>query len=116
VVPPATQAEAVCALANWLSSEASDLSVPQLWPGLQGGQQMAMGRVPACATLAPGIYAHHYFGHAHGAFLVLYAWLRLETLLDRATAYDEAVRRATGAPSSGVLLEDYFAANPYLTS
>ena len=45
----------------------------------------------------PGVYAHHYFGHADGAWLILYAWLRLEVGLPPCVAYEEAVARATGA-------------------
>jgi hypothetical protein len=57
-----------------------------------------------------------YWDHADGAWLVLYAWLRLEAKLDSATAYGEAMRRATDASSAGVDLSDYFTADPFLVA
>ena len=57
-----------------------------------------------------------YFGHADGAWLVLYSWLRMEAGLDPTEAHAQAVQRATGVHASGVVLDDYFAANPYLQS
>jgi hypothetical protein len=118
VVPTPEQSEAVCQLVNWLSSSAANpLTVPQLWPGLAGSQKMALGRLPSCKTPPePGILAHMYWDHADGAWLVLYAWLRLEARLDSATAYSEAVRRATEATSGSVDLSDYFTADPYLVA
>ena len=62
--------------------------------------RVRMGRVDGGDQRRPGVYAHHYFGHADGAWLVLYAWLRLEIGLPPCAAYEEAVRRATGARST----------------
>lgn len=117
VVPTPEQSEAVCQLLNWLTSAAANpLTIPQKWPGLaQSGDKvtMALGRVAACTNPPePGVLAHYYFGHGDGAWLVLYAWLRLEPGLDPATAYAEAQRRAQGVTAAD--LSDYFAANPYL--
>jgi hypothetical protein len=118
VVPTPEQSEAVCQLVDWLSSaSANPLTVPQLWPGLAGSKRMALGRLASCKTPPePGILAHMYWDHADGAWLVLYAWLRLEAKLDSATAYGEAMRRATDASSAGVDLSDYFTADPFLVA
>ena len=40
----------------------------------------------------PGAGQHH---HADGAWLVLYAWLRLEAGLPPCVAYEEAIRRGS---------------------
>lgn len=117
-LPPLVQAEAVCQLLNWLTSaDANPLTIPQKFPGLvqhNGKMTLTMGRVAACATPPnPGILAHYYFGHGDGAWLVLYAWLRLEALLDPVSAYAEAQKRAQG--TTLVDLTDYFDNNPYLT-
>jgi hypothetical protein len=58
---------------------------------------MQLGPVPAASKPVPGVLAHHYFGHADGAWLVLYAWMRLEAGLAPDVAFNEAVRRAEGA-------------------
>jgi hypothetical protein len=117
VVPTPEQAESVCQLLNWLTSAAANpLTIPQKWPGLvQSGAKttLALSRVAACATPPePGVLAHMYFGHGDGAWLVLYAWLRLEAGLDAATGYAEAQRRAQGVMAADV--SDYFAQNPFL--
>lgn len=115
VVPTPVQAEAVFQTTNWLTSAAANpITIPQLWPGLQKTHTMAFGRVPASEHLDPGVHAHIYFGHTDGAWLVLYCWLRMEPQLDPQSAYDEAVRRATGVSSRGVDLDDFFVQNPYL--
>lgn len=115
VLPTRAQAEAVCQVVDWVTSAlANPVAVPQLWPGLEGTHRMKMGRVSRDVTANPGVHAHMYFGHADGAWLVLYSWLRLEAGLGVQEAYDEARRLATGAHSSGVDLSPYFAANPYL--
>ncbi len=100
VLPTPAQAEAVTELIDWVTSEpAPPVEVPYRWPGLVTGQ-VQLGRVPAAAGPCPGILAHHYFGHADGAWLVLYAWLRLEGGLDAPTAFEEAARRATGVAAA----------------
>ncbi len=96
VVPTIAQAEATCRLIEWLTSErAIPLEIPRRWLG-QKKNSMVMGRLLTGRLPASGIYAHTYFGHADGAWPVLYAWLRIEAGLDQETAYVEAVRRATG--------------------
>ena len=55
-----------------------------------------MSRIPNDDQRVPGIYAHTYFHHADGAWLALYAWLRLEAGMRECIAYEEAIRRATG--------------------
>lgn len=97
VLPTIAQAEATSLLVNWLSSDkAEGLSIPKRWIGLNKNC-MAMGRVPSAKLRNPGIYAHHYFGHADGAWLVLYCWLRMEAGFDPHQAYEEAIKRAVGA-------------------
>jgi hypothetical protein len=52
-----------------------------------------MSTAPGAERRRPGIYAHTYFNHADGAWLVLYAWLRLEAGYPPTDAYAEAIRR-----------------------
>jgi len=100
VLPTPAQAEALASLVRWATSApAPGIDVPRRWPGLLGGE-MQMGPVPAVTKVSPGVLAHHYFGHADGAWLVLYAWLRLEAGLAPDLAFEEAARRATGARHS----------------
>ena len=113
LVPTETQAESVSLLVDWLSSSAANpVAIPQIWPGFQHTQTLSMGRIKADLQENPGIHAHMYFGHADGAWLVLYAWLRLEVKLDAATAYTEAIRMATGAHSVGIDMSGILKQNP----
>jgi hypothetical protein len=97
VLPTPEQAEATALLVGWLTSPAAEgLSIPRTWRGLEGAH-FAMGRVPGGDERRPGIWAHTYFHHGDGAWLVLYAWLRLEAGLAPCAAFEEAARRATGA-------------------
>lgn len=97
VLPTPEQAEATARMIGWLASpKAIGLHIPRNWIGIQGGR-IRMGRVDGADHPTAGIYAHHYFGHADGAWPVLYAWLRLEVGLPPCAAYEEAVTRATGA-------------------
>ena len=95
VLPTPSQAEAVARFVEWVTSPASGLAIPRTWIGL-AGTKLAMAEVESAAKLKPGVYAHHYFGHADGSLLVLYAWLRLEAGLAREAAFAEAVRQGTG--------------------
>jgi hypothetical protein len=95
VLPTPAQAEAVVRFIEWVTSPASGLAIPRTWIGL-AGTKLAMAEVESAAKLKPGVYAHHYFGHADGSLLVLYAWLRLEAGLASEAAFAEAVRRGTG--------------------
>jgi hypothetical protein len=97
VVPTPEQAEATSRLVEWLTSDAAiPFRIPRRWVGLRK-RRMAMGRLLTGRLPKPGVWAHTYFGHADGAWLVLYSWLRIEAGLDPEDAYDEAVRRATGS-------------------
>jgi hypothetical protein len=96
VVPTIEQAEALVTLTEWLLSTAAvGLSIPQKWVGVED-KKMFFGKTPQ-SEMGPGIYAHDYFGHLDGAWLVLYMWLRMEPLLDPQTAYNTAIQLATGA-------------------
>lgn len=96
VIPTLEQVEAACGLIAWLTSErAIPLEIPRRWVGLKKNG-LVMGRLLTGRLPISGIYAHTNFGHADGAWPVLYAWLRIEAGLDPQTAYVEAVRRATG--------------------
>lgn len=106
VVPTKEQAEAVCQTILWATSTDSGLVIPRIWCGLHGSV-LAMGPFEAAKSVSPGIYAHHYFGHADGAWLVLYAWLRIEAGLSPEDARIEAISQATGAKPSGVDLSKY---------
>ncbi len=102
VLPLPAQAEAVAQLVKWtVSAPADGLAVPRVWPGLRDGY-FALGLVPAAEKPLPGVLAHQYFGHADGSLLVLYAWLRLEAGLSPESAFDEAVKRATGVRRADV--------------
>lgn len=115
VVPTQAQAEAVCQTVGWLTSAAANpLTIPKFWPGLQHTQTLAFGRVPSDTTLNPGIHAHMYFGHADGAWLVLYCWLRLEAGFPPEDAYAKALDLATSCSSTGPNLSYYFQKNPFL--
>lgn len=105
VLPTPAQAEAVARLVAWITSPAAQgLSIPQRWIGVSDGR-LVMARKPGAETIAPGIYAHTYFNHADGAWLVLYAWLRLETGMAPSEAYEDAVRRAS-TPETSVTLPE----------
>jgi hypothetical protein len=96
VLPTPEQAEAVALLVGWLTSpKARGLDIPRTWIGVED-ERARMGRVHGADQRRPGVYAHHYFGHADGAWPVLYAWLRLEAGLAPCAAYEAAVARATG--------------------
>jgi len=101
VVPTPAQSEAVCRTILWAASPNSGLAIPRTWIGLHGSLFL-MGPFAAAGSVAPGIYAHHYFGHGDGSWLVLYAWLRIEAKLSEEDARAEAIRLATGASSIGV--------------
>jgi hypothetical protein len=94
VVPTLAQAETTAKLVAWLTSAPHPaLGIPRRWPGLRDGL-FSMSRLKA-SRAGDGIYAHLYFGHADGAWLALYTWLRLEAGLPPTEAYVEAVRRAS---------------------
>lgn len=96
VLPTPEQAEATAQLVRLLTSDyVEELSIPRTWRGLSG-TRLAMSRLADGDQRVPGIYAHTYFHHADGAWLVLYAWLRLEAGMPECIAYEEAIRRATG--------------------
>ena len=96
VVPTPEQAEATAQLVELLTSGDIDgLSIPRAWRGLSG-TRLAMSRMADGDQRVPGVYAHTYFHHADGAWLALYAWLRLEAGMPECIAYEEAIRRSTG--------------------
>lgn len=96
VLPTPPQADALAELVRWITrGPTTGIAIPRRWPGLRDGF-MALGRVEKARKVASGILAHHYFGHADGAWLVLYAWLRLEAELPPFVAFEEAIRRAEG--------------------
>ncbi len=106
LVPTPQQAESVSRTIDWITSPDARLAIPRTWRGLRGSV-MAMGPFREASVPAPGIYAHHYFGHGDGSWLVLYAWLRLEAKLSPEDARAEAIRLATGAQQSGVDLSSH---------
>jgi hypothetical protein len=95
VLPTPAQAEALAQLVAFVTSTRS-LNVPRRWIGLEG-RRYRLGPVPGAATPSEGVLAHHAFGHADGAWLVLYSVLRLEARLTPERAYAVAVSLATGA-------------------
>ncbi len=101
-LPTLNQLEATSNLIQWLSSSNSKLEIPKTWVGVTSDLKMVMGLLPKDNKI-PGIYAHHYFGHADGCFPVLYSWLRLEANKDPQQAYDKAKELATGCKGRIVL-------------
>jgi len=96
VVPMPEQAEATTELLRLLTAgDIAGLAIPPVWRGLTENR-LSMNRLADGDVRKPGIYAHTYFHHADGAWLVLYAWLRIEAGMSACDAYDEAIRRATG--------------------
>jgi hypothetical protein len=96
VVPTPEQAEATTELVRFLTAgNIAGLAIPRAWRGLTG-TRLSMNRLVDGDVRKPGIYAHTYFHHADGAWLVLYSWLRVEAALSACDAYDEATGRATG--------------------
>lgn len=101
VVPTPEEAETVSNILAWaMAGVAPELQIPPNWVGLKNGK-MALSPVHGADQLAPGIYAHHYFNHGDGSWLVLYSWLRLVGGLDAATAYQEAMKRASDVALGG---------------
>jgi len=100
VVPTKEQAESFAQFVLWCTSgDVSGINVPRIWPCINGNK-FYMGPVAACKNPTPGIYSHMNIGnHADGAWLVLYAWLRIEVGLSEYLAYEEAIRRAEGVKS-----------------
>jgi hypothetical protein len=109
VVPTQESAEALKKLLEFFTTAREGmpdrLQVPLRWVGLKDGR-MALGRVAGAEKLSPGIYAHMYFEHADGSWLLLYAWLRMVAGLGPNQAYDEAVSRAMNAASVGADVAD----------
>jgi hypothetical protein len=104
VLPTPAQAEAISDLVRWTtSSPARGVEVPRSWPGLRGGCVQLGVLDDAVEAPLPGVLAHHYFGHSDGAWLVLYAWLRLEARLPPGEAFEQAARRASGASSAAAV-------------
>lgn len=101
-LPTREQAEATAQLTMWLtSSNAEGLDIPRTWIGIrEEAKTLSMGPFESAKKSAPGIYAHHYFGHMDGAWLVLYSWLRIEGAMGPEAAYLEAIRLGTGARTS----------------
>jgi len=106
VVPTRDSAEALKKMLEFFTTKREGmpdrLMVPLRWVGLREGK-MSLGRV---SETGPGIYAHTYFTHADGSWLVLYAWIRIIAGLGAEEAYAEAVKRATGASAAGVDVSD----------
>jgi hypothetical protein len=118
VLPTPTQAEVVTRLVDWLTrTKAGHLNIPRTWIGESSGH-LSMSLLEGAGSPSPGIYAHTYFcptkcgcdacresperdpcrcKHADGAWLVLYAWLRLEARQPPRDAYANAKALGAGA-------------------
>lgn len=102
VLPTPAQAESLAELVRWaVTTRAAGLKVPRAWPGLSQGT-FALGTIKAAQKSRPGILAHHYFAHSDGAWLVFYAWLRLEMSMAPSLAFEEAAKRATAVRRADV--------------
>ena len=105
VLPTPEQAEATAQLIGWLTSEAAvGLDIPRKWVGIERGL-VRMGSIPGAERPSPGIWAHHYFDHADGAWPVFYAWLRLEAGHDPDSAFETGTIRAAGVRRTIDVLE-----------
>jgi len=107
LVPTPAQSESIFKLILWMLTPDSTLSIPLTFRGLNGNI-LAMGPYTPAASLAPGIYAHHYFGHGDGSWLNLYIFLRTQGM-DPDTARTTAIQLATGAKPVGVDISPYLA-------
>ena len=97
VLPTPEQAEATAQLLAWLTHpDTPGLDIPRNWLTVTD-DKLSLGRVPGAQQPQSGILPHMAFGHADGAWLVLYAWLRLEAGLSPCFAYEEAAELATRA-------------------
>lgn len=107
VLPTPAQAEATAQLIAWLTEPGlPGIDIPRTWIGVRE-HKLRMGRLPEQPSRREGIWAHHYFGHADGAWLVLYAWLRIEARLDPEAAFTHA-RRFGEETRREVDLSQYF--------
>ena len=109
VVPTIESAETVKKMIEFFTTPRENmpprLQIPLKWIGLINGR-MALGRVAMAAKTSPGIYAHMYFEHADGSWLLLYAWLRIAAGLSSTDAYAVAMARATHSASIGPDVSD----------
>jgi hypothetical protein len=93
VLPTHDQVEAAAQLIHWLtgSSEGHGLGIPSDWIGMNSdGKHFLMDNNFKDSTTNPGIWAHGYFDHADGYFIVLYAWLRLASNQGQGMPADKA--------------------------
>lgn len=106
VVPTPAQAEACAQLADWLTSRPHDrIQIDWHWPG-RSGSDFILGPIGK-PTPAPGVWAHHQVGgHADGAWLALYTWLRLVAQLSPDDAYAVGMARATAVKNGRVKVAD----------
>lgn len=97
VLPTEAQAETLARLVDWITSPGGGnlTGIPRRWMGLSA-QGLRMGPMASAARPTPGIFAHHYFAHADGAWLLLYCCLRLTGQCSAADAYAHAVALASG--------------------
>lgn len=105
VLPTPAQAETNYQLVKWLVETDIEgvLEIPRVWRGYSDGD-LAMHRVAGGKKRSPGIWAHTYWNHSDGAWLVLYAWLR-DFGYEPSRAFEEAIRRATDVMSATVLTD-----------
>lgn len=106
VVPTLAQAEACAQLADWLTSRPHErIQIDWHWPGRSGGD-FVLGPLTRNKPQS-GIWAHHHMGgHADGAWLALYTWLRLVAHLAPEDAYAVGMARATAVKGGRVKVSD----------
>lgn len=93
VRPTDAQLEAATLLIEWAtdSTQTHGMDIPRDWLGIRG-DFLLFGRDDLdFAHRIPGIYAHGYYHHSDGYFIVLYAWLRLELGLTPQQALTDAL-------------------------
>lgn len=92
VVPLLEQAETVTKLIRWLTNlKLPGFDIPRHWIGQTNSGKLAMNRYSKARRKNPGIYAHTYFNHSDGAWLILYSYLRLELGYSPSAAYEKAI-------------------------
>lgn len=87
--------EQCLAVSNLIQTITTTGMVPRHWVGWKNNT-LAMSKLPADRqSRTPGIWAHTYFAHADGAFLILYTILHLEHGLSSGAAYERAIQLAS---------------------
>lgn len=100
IVPTKAQLESCYIILDYLTSatSGSPFKVPLKWPAHKKGK-LFMSRLAEAKytenkrTHKEGVFAHNYWDHADGSFLVAYCFMRVEGGFDSEKAYNETISR-----------------------